>query len=59
MATVEPQEEQEAVPRPPARSLGLETMPVYGVEPPWKLFSALRDLWRERQVRQRESRQPQ
>jgi hypothetical protein len=57
MAANELREERESLSRPPVKPIERETVPVFGVEPPWKLPSALWELWRERRTRQRESRQ--
>ena len=59
MATVEPQKRRQTISRPPVEPVERETVPVFGVAPPWDLFFALRDWWRERQARQRESRPSQ
>lgn len=57
MANVEPTDDRQSDPR----QLAAEREPVrlFGVEPPWTLFFIVRDWWRERKAKQRESRQPQ
>lgn len=59
MATHKSGEARESVSSPTVKPIERETVPVFGVEPPWKLPSALWELWKEHQAKRRESQQPQ
>lgn len=57
MATAKPTDDQQPNARPPETER--ELVRLFGVEPPWTLYFIVRDWWRERKAKQRESRQLQ